>query len=205
MVQRASASLAASLSSSDFGRAAKGSIPKTWSDRVGAMAGACFSNTPSGVSSTISRVPASRSRRLRIAAGSCPLVETVAIRGSVPCRKNRWDKPGGSENGPKPCRLRRLDRLSAAGGCRAFRSPGCARRSGRAGGALPPGRAGALVGPLGAPAESTRPANHPAGTGGVAGKAYDRSLAFHSSQLGWPFMKPSICWRSASSRGSWRR
>lgn len=49
--------------------------------RVGAKAGFAFSNTPTGVSSTVSSVPAGQCRSSRIALGNItwPLVETVVV------------------------------------------------------------------------------------------------------------------------------
>ncbi|MCJ1903021.1 MULTISPECIES: hypothetical protein [Paracoccus] len=82
------------LSSNDFGRAAKGGIPKTWSDRVGAKAGARFSNTPSGgflddQPRAGIPVPALTDRL-----GHLPLVETVAIRGIGPLPQEPMGQAG---------------------------------------------------------------------------------------------------------------
>ncbi len=77
----ASAATPASISSSVFGGPATLSDPNTWSGRVRLKIGAALNTTPSGVSSTIRRVPTSQCRRCRIDLGriTCPLVESVVV------------------------------------------------------------------------------------------------------------------------------
>lgn len=77
----ASATMPASMSASVFGGPATLTDPNTSSDRVGLKNRAALSRTPCGVSSTISRAPASQWWRCRIDFGSasCPLVDSVII------------------------------------------------------------------------------------------------------------------------------
>lgn len=78
----ASATTAAFMSSIDTAGPAWASEPKTASMVVGEKTGAGFSNTPSGVSSTIRRVPPRHCRRSRIALGRMngPFVERTVVR-----------------------------------------------------------------------------------------------------------------------------
>ena len=58
------------MSFSDLGGPSHATLPNTSSGRVSAKTGAGFNNTPSGVSSTTSRVPGAQRRARRIAPGS---------------------------------------------------------------------------------------------------------------------------------------